>query len=38
MTQDPRLGQEYPLTSASEPIIPQRIIRSIANMMGLSTS
>jgi len=34
MTQDPGLGQDTPLASASEPIIPQRIIKSRAQAMG----
>ena len=34
MTQDPGLGQDHPLASASEPIIPQRITRSRAHAMG----
>jgi len=33
-TQDPGLGQDHPLASASEPIIPQRITRSRAHLMG----
>jgi len=34
MTQDPGLGEDPPLASASEPIIPQRITRSRAQAMG----
>jgi len=33
MTQDPGLGQDPPLTSALEPIIPQRITWSRAQAM-----
>jgi len=33
MTLDPRLGQDPPLASASEPIIPKRITRSRAQAM-----
>ena len=33
MTQDPGLGQDHPLASVSEPIIPRRITRSRAHVM-----
>jgi len=35
MTQDPRLGQDHPLACASEPIIPERITKSRAHVMGV---
>jgi len=34
MTQNPRLCQDYSIASASEPIIPERITRSRAHMIG----
>jgi len=34
MTHDPGLGQDHPLASALQPIIPQRITRSRAHVMG----
>jgi len=34
MTQEPGLGQDHSLASALKPIIPQRITRSRAHMMG----
>jgi len=34
MTQDPGLGHDQSIASASMPIIPQRITRSRAHMIG----
>jgi len=34
MTQDPGIGQDHPLANASTPIIPQRITRRRAHVMG----